>query len=56
VNVAAIRSTGLTASLGIAEHVCRYVEGLGPEQPLIPAPAPAHAGEWWRRSAEARAA
>ena len=56
VNVAAIRSTGLTASLGIAEHVCGLVPGLGPEQPLLPAPDPAPTGEWWRRTAEARAA
>ena len=56
VNVAAIRSTGLTASLGIAEHVCGLVPGLGPEQPLLPAPEPAPTGEWWRRTAEARAA
>jgi glycerol-3-phosphate dehydrogenase len=56
VNVAAIRSTGLTASLGIAEHVCGLVPGLGPEQPLSPAPEPARAGAWWRRTAEARAA
>lgn len=56
INVAAIRSTGLTASLGIAEYVCRFVDGLGPEQPLIAPPEPAQAGEWWRRSAEVRAA
>ena len=56
VNVAAIRSTGLTASLGIAEHVCGLVPGLGAEQPLLPAPAPAPTGQWWRRTAEVRAA
>ncbi|MEA2397773.1 MAG: glycerol-3-phosphate dehydrogenase [Thermoleophilaceae bacterium] len=59
VNVAAIRSTGLTASLGIAEHVCGIVEDLGlplaPERPLDPAPAAALSGPWWRRTAERRA-
>ena len=44
VNVAAIRSTGLTASLGIAERVCEIVGALGvelgAEAPLAPAPAP----------------
>ncbi len=62
VNVAAIRSTGLTASLGIAEHVAGLVEAagvaLGPEQPLIPGdpePDGAPAGEWWRRTARHRA-
>ena len=56
VNVAAIRSTGLTASLGIAERVCSIVEGLGvrlaAEQPLRPGPTPSHTGPWWRRTAE----
>jgi glycerol-3-phosphate dehydrogenase len=55
-NVAAIRSTGMTASLGIAERVCTIVEGmgvaLGPEQPLATGPSPALAGPWWRRTAE----
>jgi glycerol-3-phosphate dehydrogenase len=59
VNVAAIRSTGLTASLGIAEHVCGIVEDLGlplgPKRPLDPAPAPPLSGPWWRRTAERRA-
>jgi glycerol-3-phosphate dehydrogenase len=56
VNVAAIRSTGLTASLGIAERVCAIVEELGvrlgPEQPLEPAEPPRTAGPWWQRIAE----
>lgn len=59
VNVAAIRSTGLTASLGIAERVCSIVEALGvrltAEQPLRPGPALSSAGPWWRRTAEQRA-
>ena len=58
VNVAAIRSTGLTASLGIAEHVCGLVaeQGvqLGPEQPLEPAPASVSEEPWWKRVAEYR--
>jgi glycerol-3-phosphate dehydrogenase len=56
VNVAAIRSTGMTASLGIAERVCAIVGGLGvalgPEQPLAAGPSPAPVGPWWRRTAE----
>ncbi len=62
VNVAGIRSTGLTASLGIAEHVCAIVRGLGvrlgDQRPLHPvqAPAPAPGAPWWRRVAEHRAA
>src|SRR5215213_4925587 len=48
VNVAAIRSTGLTASLGIAEHVCEIVIGtpLPEPAPLLPGP-PVATGEWW---------
>jgi glycerol-3-phosphate dehydrogenase len=60
INVAAIRSTGLTASLGIAERVCSHVEEaglpLGPERELIPGPAPSTERPWWRRTAEALAA
>jgi glycerol-3-phosphate dehydrogenase len=59
VNVAAIRSTGMTASLGIAEHVCSIVGGLGvalgPERPLEPGSPSSIAGPWWRRTAEYRA-
>jgi glycerol-3-phosphate dehydrogenase len=55
-NVAAIRSTGMTASLGIAERVCSIVRdlgvALGPEQPLSPGPPPVRRGPWWRRTAE----
>jgi glycerol-3-phosphate dehydrogenase len=52
VNVAAIRSTGLTASLGIAERVCTLVGGLGEEQPLLPGPVQPSSQPWWRRTAE----
>jgi glycerol-3-phosphate dehydrogenase len=58
INVAAIRSTGLTASLGIAERVARLVAeagiDLGPESELIAAPAPELLGQWWRRTADHR--
>ena len=58
VNVAAIRSTGLTASPGIAERVCEIVSGLGielgPELPLRAGEPQAEAGPWWRRTAEHR--
>jgi glycerol-3-phosphate dehydrogenase len=56
VNVAAIRSTGLSASLGIAEYVCEIVLGtpLPEPVPLLPGP-PVAAGEWWRRTAAAHA-
>jgi glycerol-3-phosphate dehydrogenase len=55
VNVAAIRSTGLTASLGIAEYVCGLVQELGvplrSERPLEPGPAPKLRVQWWQRAA-----
>jgi glycerol-3-phosphate dehydrogenase len=54
--VAAIRSTGLTASLGIAERVCHLVEGLGirlaSERPLERGEPTLPALPWWRRTAE----
>lgn len=55
VNVGAIRSTGLSASLGIGEHVAGILAGLGVEQseqrdPVPGTPAPVD-GEWWRRTA-----
>jgi glycerol-3-phosphate dehydrogenase len=60
VNVAAIRSTGLTASLGIGERVAAMVGGLGiavagrrPLRPAAPIPSP---GPWWSRVAEHRGA
>jgi glycerol-3-phosphate dehydrogenase len=58
INVAAIRSTGLTAALGIAEYVCALVGRLGvdvgDEQPLEPGMPPASPIPWWRRVAEYR--
>lgn len=60
INVAAIRSTGLTASLGIAERVCALVEQrgveLGPERPLERVEPPPARLPWWRRTAEYRSA
>jgi glycerol-3-phosphate dehydrogenase len=59
VNVAAVRSTGLTASLGVAEHVAGIVAesgvALGEKSPL-PRRPPEAPGPWWRRTAEFRAA
>ena len=59
INVAAIRSTGLTASLGIGERVGEIVARLGVQlgapAPLRAAHPPAEAGPWWRRVAEYRA-
>jgi glycerol-3-phosphate dehydrogenase len=56
VHVAAIRSTGLSASLGIAEYVSGLVEeagvSLGPEQPIPAIPPIDLETPWWRRSAE----
>jgi glycerol-3-phosphate dehydrogenase len=55
INVAAIRSTGLTASLGIGEHVARLVaeQGieLGRDHPLAPGNPPRGDQPWWRRAA-----
>jgi glycerol-3-phosphate dehydrogenase len=58
VNVAAIRSTGLTASLAIGERACRIVGelgvALGAEEPLRPGAAIGYAGPWWLRTAAHR--
>jgi glycerol-3-phosphate dehydrogenase len=60
INVAAIRSTGLTASLGIAERVTELVGAagieLGPEADLLPGEPLETDGPWWRRTARYRAA
>jgi glycerol-3-phosphate dehydrogenase len=58
VNIAAIRSTGLTASLAIAERACALVAQagvpVGSERPLTPAEPVAVDGPWWRRVPEHR--
>jgi glycerol-3-phosphate dehydrogenase len=58
INVAAIRSTGLSASLGIGQRVSEIVGSLGvtlgPERELPPLPAPTIDGPWWRRTREFR--
>jgi glycerol-3-phosphate dehydrogenase len=60
INVAAIRSTGLSASLGIAEHVVALVAEhgvtLGPDRPLPVAASigEAETGPWWQRTARHR--
>ena len=55
INVAAIRSTGLTASLGIADHVAEMLPELGIEvrelRPSTVAATPASVGPWWLRTA-----
>jgi glycerol-3-phosphate dehydrogenase len=58
IHAAAIRSTGLTASLAIAERVAELAGLDGPEAELRPAGAPPAAAQapWWRRSADRRAA
>jgi glycerol-3-phosphate dehydrogenase len=59
VNVAAIRSTGLSASLGIAERVVEHVRALGvpvgAERPLEPGAPEALGRPWWQVVAEHRA-
>ena len=49
INVAAIRSTGLTASLGIAEYVADMIAPGVPERPL-PAVRVQTREPWWHRS------
>ena len=60
VNVAAIRSTGLTASPAIAERVAelvgRHGVALDERVPLEPGSPEPLAGPWWRRTAERLAA
>ena len=50
VNVAAIRSTGLTASLGIAEYVADMILPGARERPLPQVTVPETKEPWWRRS------
>jgi glycerol-3-phosphate dehydrogenase len=60
INAAAIRSTGLSASLGIAERVVSLVErigvALGDERPLLDPAADSPGGDepWWQRTARAK--
>ena len=58
INIAAIRSTGLTASLAIAERACalaaRVGVPLGNERPLVAGEPIDHHGPWWRRVSEYR--
>jgi glycerol-3-phosphate dehydrogenase len=53
-NVAAIRSTGLTAALGIADHVCADLLGIGSTPVPYARGAVSDDGLWWRRTAEYR--
>ncbi|HZV74821.1 MAG TPA: FAD-dependent oxidoreductase [Conexibacter sp.] len=59
INVVAIRSTGLSASLGIGEHVAGLLATQGVAarrgRVLPGAPPPAGSGPWWRRAALHRA-
>jgi glycerol-3-phosphate dehydrogenase len=59
VNVAAIRSTGLSASLGIAQRVAEIVESLGvavgAERELRGGEPPRFDRPWWQRTARYRA-
>jgi len=60
VHVAAIRSTGLSASLGIGEHVVGMLADAGAIEPgpvrALPAPAeqPPSSARWWERSVKHR--
>jgi glycerol-3-phosphate dehydrogenase len=53
-NVAAIRSTGLTAALGIADHVCADLLGVDSSPVPYGRGAATVDGLWWRRTAEYR--
>jgi glycerol-3-phosphate dehydrogenase len=50
INVAAIRSTGLTAALGIAEYVADMVAPGAAEMPLPAVEVPRSEEPWWHRS------
>jgi glycerol-3-phosphate dehydrogenase len=60
VNVAAIRSTGLSASLGIGDHVARIVGASGVrlrgERELRGDGRASSGGAWWLRAARYRGA
>jgi glycerol-3-phosphate dehydrogenase len=59
VNVAAIRSTGLSASFGIAQRVAEIAGSLGvalgPERELLGGDPPEFDRPWWQRTAKYRA-
>jgi glycerol-3-phosphate dehydrogenase len=60
IHVAAIRSTGLSASLGIGEHVVAMLAEAGAIEPgeerrLSPPAQSAPAGPWWQQAARHRA-
>lgn len=58
INVAAIRSTGLTASLGIADYVCELLPEFGVEAKeqvkTAAIECPESGGQWWNRAAQYR--
>jgi glycerol-3-phosphate dehydrogenase len=58
VHAAAVRSTGLTASVGIGERVAHLVReagvSLGQPAPLVADRVGVVSGPWWRRAAEHR--
>ena len=58
INAAAIRSSGLSASLGLGERVASLVASagvvLGPARDLPAARVPASEGPWWQRTARAK--
>jgi glycerol-3-phosphate dehydrogenase len=60
INVAAIRSTGLTAAPAIGERAAELVAdagvSVGDAEPLTAGAAPAIEGPWWRRTADRVAA
>jgi glycerol-3-phosphate dehydrogenase len=61
INAAAIRSTGFSASLGIAERIVSLVEELGIQlggDRELPAPSVTSPGDapWWQRTARAKVA
>jgi glycerol-3-phosphate dehydrogenase len=56
VNVAAIRSTGLSASLGIAERVVQALGVTVAPEPLAPVASEPLGRPWWQVVAEHRAA
>ena len=52
-NVAAIRSTGLTAALGIADYVCSDLLGIDTKPAAFKRVSPP-GGPWWLRAARHR--